>query len=58
MAKISAQLVQPLQIMAGSYSFTLPVAFHPDYEKLGADTEPYPYLFTYSVLIKSTKQIT
>jgi len=33
------------------------VAFYPDYKKLGAGTEAFPYQFTYSVLIKSIKRI-
>ena len=44
--------------MSGAYSFALPVAFYPDYSKLGDATESYPYMFSYKVLIKSTKRIT
>ena len=55
--KIIAELVKPLQIVNSAYSFILPVAFYPNYRKLGADTGKYPYQFEYSVLIKTTKGI-
>jgi hypothetical protein len=40
-----------------AYSFILPVAFYPNYRKLGADSDRYPYNFSYSVLIKSENGI-
>ena len=55
--KIIAQLVQPLQVHNSAFSFILPVAFYPDYRRLGADTDSYPYRFTYAVLIKSTEGV-
>ena len=45
--------MQSLQIVNSAYSFILPVSFYPNYRKLGADTEKYPYTFSYSVVIKS-----
>ena len=39
-----------------TYSFLLPVAFYPNYEKLG-DFDPFPYQFAYSVVMKSTQKI-
>ena len=53
---ICAQLIQPLIIKFATYSFSLPVAFYPDYSKLGSDA-PFPYQFSYSVVMKSSQKI-
>ena len=56
--KISAQLIIPLEIVNDAYSFTMPVAFYPNYNILGADLdENYPYEFSYAILIKSIEGI-
>jgi Ca-activated chloride channel family protein len=54
---ITAQLTKSLQIVNDAYSFILPVAFYPDYNKAGARGDKYPYHFTYSAVIKSTDGI-
>jgi hypothetical protein len=55
--QITAQLTKPLQIVNDAYSFILPVAFYPDYNKAGASGDKYPYHFTYSAVIKSVDGI-
>ena len=55
--KITAQLTKPLQVVNDAYSFVLPVAFYPDYDKLGASGDKHPYNFTYSALIKSEEGV-
>ena len=54
--KVSAQLLQPTTVRFSSYSFVLPYAFYPNYEKLGS-SEPFPYKFSYSVILKSSEKI-
>ena len=56
--EVKAQLTKPLQIVNDSYNLILPVAFYPDYTKLGAGGwDKYPYHFTYSAVIKSVEGI-
>ena len=55
--KILAELTKPLQVVNDAYSFILPAAFYPDYNKLGASGDRYPYNFTYSAEIKSVEGI-
>ena len=56
-AKLSLQLIFVVPVDSGSYKFTLPVDFYPDYEKMGAVTK-LDYTFSFDMNIKSTKKIT
>ena len=56
-AKLSLQLIYRVPVDCGSYKFTLPVDFYPDYEKMGAATK-LDYTFSFDMNIKSTKKIT
>ena len=55
-AKLTMQLIYKVPIQCGSYKFTLPVDFYPDYEKMGADPSE-KYEFDFKCDIKSTKRI-
>ena len=39
-----------------SFLFILPVAYYPNYQKFGY-LDPYPYKFSYSVVLKSSEKI-
>ena len=53
---VTVQLLQPIIIKYSSYYFVLPVAYYPNYQKFGY-SDPYPYKFSYSVVLKSSEKI-
>ena len=56
-AVLRLQLILPVQVVAGSYKFTLPACFYPNYKKMGAPVKQ-DYTFAYNLNVNSTKKIT
>ena len=56
-AKLRLQLIFSVPVDCGSYKFTLPADFYPNYKKFGAPTK-HEYTFSFDLNIKSTKKIT
>ena len=56
-AKISIQLIKSLPVESGSYCFTLPADFCPNYKKIGFQNNQ-DYSFKMELAIQSTKKLT
>ena len=50
-------MILPIQVVSGSFKFTLPACFYPNYKKMGAPMKQ-DYSFLFNLDIKSTKKIT
>ena len=56
---ISAQMIQPLQVVNEAWSFILPVALYPNYSRFGfGDLGRYPYKFAYAITVETIEGIT
>ena len=55
-ATLKIQLIVPILVKSGSYKFTLPTDFYPDYRKMGAPTKE-DYSFSFAMQIKSSNKI-
>ena len=57
-ASLKSTIISQVEIVAGSYCHSLPVAFFPDYKKHGVkDKDTFAYEFTYEARIQSNTKI-
>ena len=52
------QLIMQLPVVAGSYMFSLPLAFFPNYSRLGAKKNELVYDFRYEVKLQTREKVT
>ena len=48
-ATLKIQLIVPVLVKSGSYKFTLPADFYPDYKKMGAPPTKEDYSFSFAM---------
>ena len=56
--KLKVRLVMALEIAYGSYMFSVPMAFYPDYAKHNVAADAFPYDFSYRFTVESTNKLT
>ena len=56
--KLKVRLVMQLEIKFGSYQFSVPMAFYPDYSKHHVAADAFPYDFSYKFTVESTTKLT
>ena len=55
--RLQVRLLMQLGIVNGSYNFSVPLAYFPDYSRHGMSAEAFPYEFSYKVSLKSGSKI-
>ena len=56
---MKSTIISQIEVVGGSYAFTLPLAYYPDYKKHGAKSnDDFPYEFSYDAQIISRGPIT
>ena len=56
-ATIKATIVGQMEIVGGHYSYSIPMAFYPDYSRHGSDEDAFAYEFDYKVDICTNSPI-
>ena len=55
--QLQVRLIMQLEVVNGSYHFSVPLAYFPDYSRHGLTAEAFPYEFNYKVSLKSGSKI-
>ena len=55
--KLKLKLIMQLEVKLGSYHFSIPMAFMPDYSQHGVKKDAFPYDFKYELVIESTSKL-
>ncbi len=54
---LKIKLIMQLEVKFGSYYFSVPMAFYPDYSKHGVKADAFPYDFKYRLVVESTSKL-
>lgn len=55
--RLRVRLLTQLEIVNGSFNFSIPMTYFPDYSRHGIGADDYPYEFSYNVSLQSTTKI-
>ena len=55
--RLQVRLIMQLGVVNGSFNFSVPLAYFPDYSRHGLTAEAFPYEFSYKVSIQSGSKI-
>lgn len=55
--KLKLKLIMQLEVKLGSYHFSIPMAFMPDYSQHGVKKDAFPYDLKYELVIESTSKL-
>ena len=54
---LKLKLIMQLAVKLGSYYFSIPMAFFPDYSQHSVQKDTFPYDFKYELVIESTSKL-